>query len=425
MTSRPASQVPSQVPGRVKVAVVVTRFIAGAGGVALHGALQLDPDRYDVTILSGLGGPLVDEAEAAGVRYEPLRWMHHELSPSRDLRGVRELTGRLKAGSFDLVHTHSGKAGMIGRIAARRAGVRGVLHTLHGLPFHEFQSAARRRAYILAEQRLGRLTDRFLAVGASVAADAIRLGITPPEKVMVINSTVNQPVPPRTRLAQRAAREALGAPPGTRVVGAVGRLDYQKAPGVLVEALARLNRPDVYAVWVGDGPLRAEVEALARHHRLESRLRFLGNRVDVPALLPGFDLFVLPSRYEGLPCAIAEAMTCGVPVVAAAVNSVPEMVVPGRTGLLIPPADPDALAAAVGHLLDHPAEAARLAAAATVHIGDGFTPAALGRDVRAAYEHVLSGRHRGADARPRPLTRRPGPVVPASPPLGRAASSGA
>lgn len=397
---------------RVRVAVVVTRFIAGAGAVALHGCLQLDPERYEPVILSGLGGPLVDEAEAAGVRYVPLQWMHHELSAGRDLRGVRELTGLLRDGRFDLVHTHSGKAGMIGRVAARRAGVPGVLHTLHGLPFHEFQSAARRRAYITAEQRLGRLTDRFLAVGASVAADAIRLGIAPPDRVVAIGSTVHQPVAPRTRAAQRAAREAFGAPPGTRVIGTVGRLDYQKAPEVLIEALARLGRSDAFLVWVGDGPLRAEAEALTRAHRLEASVRFLGNRTDVPALLPGFDLFALPSRYEGLPCAIAEAMTCGVPVVATAVNSVPEMVVPGRTGLLVPPEDPAALATALGHLLDHPEVAARLAAGATAHLGDAFTPAALGRDVVAAYEHVLAttGRAPRRQSVPRsellPFTRR-------------------
>jgi hypothetical protein len=183
----------------------------------------------------------------------------------------------------------------------------------------------------------------------------------------------------------------MGIPPGMKVVGTVGRLDYQKAPEVVVRALAELDRPDVFAAWVGDGPLRADVERLARELGVDDRMRFLGNRSDVPALLPGFDVFALPSRYEGLPCAIAEAMMCGIPVIATAVNAVPEMVVAGRTGLLIPPESPRALATAVRHLVTHPEQAARRAANASARLGDTFTPRALGERVADAYELVLSG----------------------------------
>lgn len=389
---------------RIRVAQIVTRFIAGAGTVALHGALELDPDRYEVTILSGQGGRLARAATDAGMRYVPLRYMDHAITPASDLAGLRELGEHLARGRFDLVHTHSAKAGLLGRLAARRAGVPAIVHTFHGFPFHPFQSSLKHRGLLTLERRLGRFTDRFLAVGASVAADAVRLGIAPAERITAIASCIDQSIPPRTRALARRARETMAIPPGMTVVGTVGRVDYQKAPEVLIEALAQLDRGDIYCVWVGDGPGLEKAEHLARDRGVADRIRFLGDRADVPNLLPGFDLFVLPSRYEGLPCAIAEAMTCGVPVIATAVNSVPEMVVPGRTGLLVPPERPAALAAAIGYLADHRDIAAQFAARAVVHLGDSFTPAALGRDVVAAYERVLADAGRSAALTPRCAT---------------------
>jgi glycosyltransferase involved in cell wall biosynthesis len=285
---------------------------------------------------------------------------------------------------------------MLGRLAARRVGVPGVLHTFHGMPFHEFQSWPRRRAYIGIERRLGRITDRFLAIGGSVAASAIRLGIAPSDRIVAIESTIEGDVAPVTRTSRRLARMAMGIPPGMKVVGTVGRLDYQKAPEVLVRAMAQLARPDVFAAWVGDGPLRADVERLARELGVDDRVRFLGRRSDVPALLPGFDVFALPSRYEGLPCAIAEAMMCGVPVIATAVNAVPEMVVAGRTGLLIPPESAGELATAIEHLVSHPLDAARMAANASARLGDAFTPRVLGEHVSEAYDRVLAAARRPA-----------------------------
>jgi glycosyltransferase involved in cell wall biosynthesis len=116
----------------------------------------------------------------------------------------------------------------------------------------------------------------------------------------------------------------------------------------------------------------------------------LGERTDVAALLPGFDIFALASHYEGLPCSVVEAMTCGVPVVATAVNAVPEVVVSGRTGLLVPPGAPALLGRAMAYLLDHPAEGSRMSVAARDQLGDRFHPEVLGRDLAETYELALT-----------------------------------
>ena len=320
----------------IRVAQVVTRFTAGAGGIALRGALALDPDRYTVTIMSADGGSLLETAEAAGLRVVRLKHMAgaRGIYPWADASGVRELTDML-AGSFDLVHTHSAKAGALGRLAARRARVPAVVHTFHGFPFHSFQSPLTRGALIEIERRLGRLTDYFLAAGTTVAADAVRLRIAPPDRIRAFATVpVDGGIRPVSDEARRRGRRLLGIPDDARVIGTVARLDAQKSPLDLVKAVAALRRGDLYTVWIGDGELRSRTEQLIADRGLSERFLLVGERRDVPALLPAFDVFALSSLYEGLPCALVEAMTCGIPVVATAVNSVPEVVIAGSTGLL-------------------------------------------------------------------------------------------
>jgi glycosyltransferase involved in cell wall biosynthesis len=149
-------------------------------------------------------------------------------------------------------------------------------------------------------------------------------------------------------------------------------------------------------VWIGDGNLRERAERLIERRGLSGRFRLLGERADVPELLPALDVFAMSSLYEGLPCAVVEAMQAGIPVVATAVNSVPEIVISGRTGLLARPGDPASLSRSLRYLLDNPDEGRRMAEAAREHIGDGFRPEVLGRDLMESYAVALrAGRGAG------------------------------
>ena len=390
---------------RLSVAVVVTRLQAGAGGVALRGALAVDPLRYEVTIIAGgsggaansdgSGDGLLVRAAEAGLNVVSVPELVSQVSPINDTRALRRLTEQLAAARYDVVHTHSAKAGALGRLAAERAGTPMVVHTFHGFPFHEFQSRARRGAYVSIERYLSRRTDAFLAVGGAVAAEAVRRGIAVPERVRVINPAIESAASVANPAVRASARRALGVPVGCTVVGTVGRVDYQKSPETFVDAIAALGRPDVYAVWIGDGPMRRQMEKRAMRRGLTGRFICVGHRDDVSDLLTGLDVFAMASRYEGLPCAIAEAMTAGLPVVATAVNAVPDVVLPGETGLLASPERPEQLAAAIGYMLDNPAEATRMAAAGRRLIADRFTPEALADVLEATYEG-------GAQRRPRP-----------------------
>jgi glycosyltransferase involved in cell wall biosynthesis len=389
----------------LRVAVVITRLEGGAGVLALRGAQAMDPEIVRPTLITGSGGRLLGEAAASGIEVIVEPSVREVIAPRSDLQALRRLEMIFRERNFDVVHTHCAKAGAVGRLAARRAAIPRIVHTFHGFPFHQFQPMPRRRAYISIERRLGRITDVALCVGSAVAAEAVRLRLAAPDRIRTIGVVVDGPARAHASMsarlpeARRDARAALGLPGGATVVGAVGRLSYQKAPEDFVGALEQLGRPEVTGVWVGGGELADRIirraAALRRAHVV-----LAGERADVLDVLPAFDVFALPSRYEGLPTAIVEAMICGVPVVASAVNAVPELVIPGETGLLVPPRRPGLLAAAVGYLLDSPAVAARLAAAARARLGDRYRERELRSALMAAYD--VGSRAAG----PAPRTRR-------------------
>jgi glycosyltransferase involved in cell wall biosynthesis len=381
------------------VATVIARLEGGAGVLALRGALALDPATCRMTIITGSGDQLIAAARAAGLEGVVEPSLRAPIRPASDLRALARLQALFAARHFDVVHTHCAKAGAVGRLAARRAGVPRIVHTFHGFPFHEFQSRPRRGAYVGIERRLGQLTSAALCVGAGVAAEAVRRELIAPDRITTIGVSVDGPgrtrasraasSPAAAAQARRRARAALGLPPDAVVVGAVGRLTYQKAPGDFVAALAQLGRRGVIGTWVGSGELAARVARQARALP-PGQFRLAGERSDILDILPAFDVFALPSRYEGLPTAIVEAMICGVPVVATAVNAVPDLVVPGETGLLVPPHRPALLAAAIGELLDAPGRAARMAAAARARISGQYGDESLRTALIEAYEPAVA-----------------------------------
>lgn len=373
-----------------RVAHIITRCVAGAGGVAVRGATSLPPDLFRSTLVVGSGDVLLDVARAHDVEVVVMPELVSPISPALDARALRRLHHFLKSEEFDVVHTHSAKAGVLGRVAASRAGVPRIVHTLHGFPWHDYQPAAVRQAYIRTERALTHVTDAYLAVGTAVAVEALRRRVARPEQIITIGPAV-EPASVTVSPSSRArARSLLGLPPEATVVGTVGRMDFQKAPEVMLEALALMSTRAVL-VWVGGGPLLEEAERRARAAGLADRVRFLGNRNDVPELLPAFDVFAMSSRYEGLPCAIVEAQECGIPVVATSVNAVSDVVVPGVSGLLVAPQDPAQLAAALDFALSHPRRAAAWAAHARAQLGTRYDPSTLGATLCEVYAPEPTG----------------------------------
>jgi glycosyltransferase involved in cell wall biosynthesis len=371
---------------RIRVLTVVTRFQAGAGAVALRGAQGLDPDRFEVRFLVGRGDRLIEEAARAGfdIRVEPT--LRSSIAPRDETRALRRISDLLRREHVDVVHTHSAKAGVIGRLAARQARVPRIVHTYHGFPFHEFQSPLKRAVYVDIERHLGRFTDVGLCVGSGVAVEAVRRRLIAPERIRTIEVAVDDDTAtPRTPSSRMTARARLGLPVNAAVVGAVGRLAYQKAPEDFVRALSLSSTPGVVGVWIGSGEREALVRRAIEQARPVVPVILAGERSDVSELLPALDVFALPSRYEGVPVAIVEAMRAGVPVVATAVNAVSDVVVPGVSGLLVPPQEPRMLADAIDHLLADPELARAMAVEAQRRLAGRYDTASLAGTLTAAY----------------------------------------
>ena len=220
------------------------------------------------------------------------------IDPRSDLPALRALATLLRQRPFDVAHTHTSKAGVLGRMAAHRAAVPRIVHTYHGFPFHEFQSRGRRGAYVAIERRLGRITDVALCVGTGVAVEAVRRRLVAPERIRTIGVAVEgaagTELPARMPGARDRARRALGVPAGATVVGAVGRLAFQKAPEDFLTMIDHLGRAGVVGVWVGGGELAGHVRRLAET-KTAGCIVLAGERHDVPEILPAFHVFVLPS----------------------------------------------------------------------------------------------------------------------------------
>lgn len=355
------------VPRRREIVAHVITESAPFGGAQRNTLLTLAglaAAGYPTRLVCGPGGPLIDRARALGVEVDVVPHLVRAVDPARDLRALVALWRCFRGGRDAIVHTHSFKAGVLGRVAARLAGVPLIVHTFHGVPF-EIRRDLRSGVFLALERWVGRWTDRLVCVGRLVADEVTAWRLVPPARVVTIHSGIDFQacVPGRH---QGEVRRALGIEDAWPVVVSVGRLSPQKAPEDLLEAIARLVRryPLMCLLLLGDGELRPRLATQIHQRGLEGHVRLLGERSDVADILHASDLYAMASRWEGVGRALTEAMVCGLPVVATAVNGVPELVRHGETGLLVPPRDPAALAAAIARLADNAALARRLGASA-------------------------------------------------------------
>ncbi len=297
-------------------------------------------------------GPLLDEVRAEGFRIVTVP-MARSLSPLAQGRAFLALLRLIRAERPDLVHAHMPISGVLARLAAWLCGVRVIAYTCHGFLFNQPGPAARRGAALLLEWIVGRVTDRYFTVSREEAADARRLGLHR-NPVAVGNGRRPDLFRPDPE-ARRRVRAAFGVPETRVVVIVVSRLVRHKGHPELLAAIAGVPEAELWVV--GDRlpsdhgeELDAAFTEAVRPDRLGLRLRRLGYRTDIAALLAASDVFALPSHFEGLPMSVIEAMFCGLPVVATKIRGPREQVVPNETGLLVMPGDVTGLAAALGRL---------------------------------------------------------------------------
>jgi glycosyltransferase involved in cell wall biosynthesis len=300
-------------------------------------------------------GPYRARLEAMGLRIEPV-----EIARSFDLlkhfRSYRRLVALFRRERFDLVHVHTPVASLVGRLAAWRAGVPRIVYTAHGFYFHERMPAWKRAPFIALEWLAGRVTDMLFTQAEEDALTARRYRLCKGGIAAIGNGVDVARFRPTEDPAERAAlRASLETPLDAVVILMVGRLVAEKGYPELFQAMRKLDA----MLWIAGERLPSDhasaidrsLAALAQDEALRRRVRLLGQRGDVPALMRAADIFTLPSHREGMPRSIIEAMATGLPVVASDIRGAREEVLPGETGALVPVADLDALAAALGRLI--------------------------------------------------------------------------
>jgi glycosyltransferase involved in cell wall biosynthesis len=350
----------------IRVLLAITRLeLGGAQRVVLHTARALNRESFSVALAWGPGDYLDSEAEEIpDIEHFPVPSLVRPVAPVSDLRALVSLRSAITSFRPQVVHTHSSKAGVLGRLAARLAGVRAV-HTVHGFGFTPLQTRPRRFLFRTAEKMMARVTDQFVTVSEADRNRGLEIGLFNSDNSRVIRAAIDLN---RFRGASGgdATRQRLGIPTGVPLITQIGNFKPQKAPldFVRVAAAVRRRHSDAWFVMVGDGPLRSAAEGLARELGVAERLLITGWWDDVPGLLAATTVSVLTSLHEGLPCSVVESLAAGVPVVATAVDGTVEVIRSQDNGLLAAAGDVAGLADAICQLVADPGLRRRMGAAA-------------------------------------------------------------
>jgi len=371
----------------VRIVFLLTRSDV-IGGVQVHVrdlCAALLADGHDPMVLVGGSGLFTEELASKGIPYTSLRYLDRPLRfpvrPVRDTLALREVHHMLRRVAPDIVSTHSSKAGWLGRLAAHRLQLP-VLFTAHGWAFTEGVSRGSAFAYRWAERFAGPLADCIITVSECDRRLALKHRIATRGRLVTIHNGVDD-VPESLRASPKATPTRLTM---------VARFERQKDHKTLLQALAQLRDQPWSIDLVGDGPLWVPTEALARTLGLSERVSFLGARNDVADHLARSQVFVLATRWEGLPRSVLEAMRAGLPVVATDVGGVREAVSDGETGFLTPCGDRDALAEKLGKLVAEPQLRAEMGIRGRRLYEQHFTFQRMYRETLALYRTVLEER---------------------------------
>ena len=406
----------------VRILHIITRMVrGGAQENTLGSVTRIHGEGWESVLVTGHAvgpeGSLEPECLASGVRMIHARNLVRELSPKQDFRALQDLKAILRKHRPHLVHTHTSKAGILGRIAAKSCGVPVVIHTPHGHVFHSYESRVKTDLFIRAERWCASRANRLIALTENEKREHLELGIGTPEQWTVIHSGVDFRPFESARGERERVRAELGMSREHSVVGTVGRLVPIKGQRYLLEAYALVaaKRPGVELLLVGDGELREELvgQALAlklgviQHDRRTQagpespRVHFTGLRGDVPRLISAMDVFALPSLNEGMGRVLVEAMAMGLPCVASSVSGIPDVVEHGVTGLLHPPKDAPAIARALGELVDTPERAREMGRRGQARAVPGFSVENMVQRLENLYREELA---RKGIAAPSPRT---------------------
>ena len=386
----------------IRLVHIITRLIlGGAQENTLYTAIGQHRDpRFDVTLLCGVDeegeGDLFSEADRAGLRTIILPSLVRPVRPLTDLKAFVQLYRFFRTGSYTIVHTHSSKAGIIGRLAARAAGVPVIVHTLHSLVFHDYQAAWKNRLYIWLKRLCAPITDVLISVSDRVAEGALaqRIGRADQYQTIFSGMDLEPLLSVRDRLSVAEVKRRIGIPPEAPVVGKVARLFPLKGHEQFLAVASEIapQVPETYFLLVGDGPLRAQIHADAVRLGLGQRVVMVG-RVPperVPDYIQAMDVVVHTSLREGIARVLPQAAAVGKPVVTFDLDGAPEVVRHEVSGFLVPPVDLTAVASRTVELLRDPDRCHAFGEAGRTFAAEHFSVERMVERINAVYLDLLA-----------------------------------
>lgn len=319
---------------------VITKLeLGGAQKQLLSLISHLDKEKFQPFLFTAAEGLLMQDAESLkGLTITKSRYLERAINPFKDFFTLIELCRFIKNNKIEIVHTHSAKAGILGRIAARLARAKIIFHTVHGWPFHDFQPVFLRRIFIWLEKVCAKFTDKIIVVCNADKEKGLRNRIGDTEKYCLIRYGIDYE---QFNVKEELKAKGLNVAENELVIGTLSCLKPQKSPQDFIKLAYLVNKAlsNVKFVLVGDGELRKELERLIQRYDLQKKVILAGWRRDIPQILQAIDVFVLTSLWEGLPIAMLEAMSVSKPVVITRTGGTEELIQDGKNGFLVQPKD--------------------------------------------------------------------------------------
>jgi len=346
----------------IRILEIITLFsVGGATETVISIAAGLKNKSLSVDVITGpnieIEGDMYEEARDLGLNVITIPTLKREINLFYDVITFFKLYKIIKEGNYSLVHTHSAKAAMLGRWAARFAGVKKIVNTIHGWGFSSAQNKLLRNVLILLERITAKITSRFISVTPMDIEKGISNKIGNRNQYTVIRSGININTYSNPGITKDEIRHRLNINPQEIVVGTVTRFSIQKAPLDTILSFKEIIKKgycNIRLLMIGDGPLLTEAKKLTKDLSMEDKVIFLGLRKDIPLLLKAMDIFVLSSLWEGLPRVIPQAMAAGVPVIATNIDGNSEIITDNYNGILVDTHCPEQIANAVIKLIDNP-----------------------------------------------------------------------
>ncbi len=371
---------------RLKILLMTDEATIGGGQKhILLLAISLDRKKYDVAVACERQGYLVDELKKADILHLTV-----EMSNLPSLKSLRSCMNALREFEPDILHTHGGTPGLWGRLAARLSGVPIVVHTYHGLHIL-YRGAIARTVLLWLERALLRITSHIICVSSADLVSAKQYGLLREVDASVVRNGVEVGLV-KSPSVEKKLRIRLSIPSKGLIVGSIGRMHHQKGYYYLLRAASAIvrERKDVYFVLVGDGPEMNQLQEESERMGLADHVRFMGAMDNASELIPAFDIFVLPSLWEGFPIVLLEASAAGKPIVATSIDGSKEIIRDGVNGILVPPKDPERLSKAILRLVAQPALRRRLGKAARSQALREFDVKQMAKRISDIYESLNS-----------------------------------